>query len=135
MADCPNSKSVYRQLADVYDRKLAVAWKLGGDANSTTPFPATMHIDDIRAYQNSTWNPSTPVTTPTPNPNPVTTGSGSDTLVLSISEDAYANGDGTSDANGDAAFTVSVDGKQLAGTFFATALAFGGRQPELHLQG
>jgi hypothetical protein len=41
--------------------------------------------------------------------------------VLSISEDAYANGDGTSDTQGDAAFTVSVDGKQLAGTFFATA--------------
>ena len=41
--------------------------------------------------------------------------------MLSISEDAYANGDGTSDANGDAAFTVSVDGKQLAGTFYATA--------------
>ena len=62
----------------------------------------------------------------------VTTGSGSDTLVLSISEDAWANGDGTSDANGDAAFTVSVDGKQLAGTFFPRA-ALGWGQPELHL--
>ena len=41
------------------------------------------------------------------------TGSGSDTLVLSISEDAY---------KGDAQFTVSVDGKQLGGTFTATAL-------------
>lgn len=51
----------------------------------------------------------------------VTTGSGSDTLVLSMSEDAWANGDGTSDANGDAAFTISVDGTQLAGTFYATA--------------
>ena len=60
-------------------------------------------------------------TTPPP-PAPVTTGSGSDTLVLSVSEDAYANGDGTSDANGDAAFTVSVDGKQLGGTFTTTAL-------------
>ena len=45
-------------------------------------------------------------------PAPVTTGSGSDTLVLSISEDAY---------QGDAQFTVSVDGKQLAGTFSTTA--------------
>ena len=43
----------------------------------------------------------------------VTTGSGSDTLVLSMSEDAY---------QGDAQFTVAVDGKQLAGTFTATAL-------------
>ena len=41
--------------------------------------------------------------------------------MLSISENAWANGDGTSDANGDAAFTVSVDGTQLAGTFYATA--------------
>jgi uncharacterized protein (TIGR01370 family) len=45
-------------------------------------------------------------------PPPVTTGSGSDTLVLGISEDAY---------NGDAQFTVSLDGKQLGGTFTATA--------------
>ena len=43
---------------------------------------------------------------------PVTTGTGSDTLVLSISEDAY---------HGDAQFTVSVDGKQLGGTFTTTA--------------
>jgi hypothetical protein len=53
-------------------------------------------------------------------PNPVT-GTGSDTLALQISEDAYANGDGTSDANGDATFTVSVDGQQLGGTFAAQA--------------
>jgi Ca-dependent carbohydrate-binding module xylan-binding/Cellulase (glycosyl hydrolase family 5) len=51
--------------------------------------------------------PPPPVVAP-----PVTTGNGSDTLVLSISEDAY---------KGDAQFTVSVDGKQLAGTFTATA--------------
>ncbi|MGA8193020.1 MAG: carbohydrate-binding domain-containing protein [Acetobacteraceae bacterium] len=49
--------------------------------------------------------------TPVP-PAPITTGSGSDTLVLSMSEDAY---------KGDAQFTVSVDGKQLGGTFTATA--------------
>ena len=51
----------------------------------------------------------------------VSTGSGSDTLVLSICEDAYANGDKASDAAGDANFTVSVDGKQLAGIFTAKA--------------
>jgi hypothetical protein len=51
----------------------------------------------------------------------VSVGSGSDSIVLNISEDAYANGDGTSDAAGDAIFTVSVDGKQLAGTFTAQA--------------
>jgi hypothetical protein len=57
----------------------------------------------------------------TSSPSPVVTGSGSDALVLSFSEDAFANGDGTSDANGDARFTVSVDGKQLAGIFTAKA--------------
>jgi hypothetical protein len=71
---------------------------------------------------NTAWaqitNPNPP---PTPPPANVVNGTGSDTLVLTISEDAYANGDGTSDANGDAAFTVSVDGTQLAGTFYATA--------------
>jgi hypothetical protein len=41
------------------------------------------------------------------------TGSGADTLVLNISENAY---------QGDAQFTVSVDGKQLGGTFTASAL-------------
>jgi uncharacterized protein (TIGR01370 family) len=45
-------------------------------------------------------------------PPPVSTGSGSDTLVLSMSEDAY---------KGDAQFTVSVDGRQLGGTFATTA--------------
>ncbi len=42
----------------------------------------------------------------------VSTGSGSDTLVLSMSEDAY---------KGDAQFTVSVDGRQLGGTFTTSA--------------
>ena len=63
---------------------------------------------------------SAPAPPPGSLPNP-TVGTGSDVLVLSISEDAYANGDGTSDAAGDAAFTVSVDGKQLAGIFTAMA--------------
>ena len=51
------------------------------------------------------------VTDSTAIPSPAT-GSGSDTLVLSVSEDAY---------QGNAQFTVSVDGKQLGGTFTATA--------------
>jgi hypothetical protein len=72
---------------------------------------------------------------PAPPPASVTTGSESDTLVLSISEDAYANGDGTSDAKGDAAFTVSVDGKQLAGTFFASALHSAGASQNFAFKG
>jgi Ca-dependent carbohydrate-binding module xylan-binding len=73
-------------------------------------------------YSETTPNDSwAQIANPNPPPLATVTGSGSDTLVLSISEDAYANGDGTSDSNGDAAFTVSVDGKQLAGTFYASA--------------
>jgi len=53
-------------------------------------------------------------------PPAVITGSGSDTLVLTMSEDTY---------KGDAQFTVSLDGKQLAGTFTTTAShATGARQ-------
>lgn len=51
-----------------------------------------------------------------------TVGTGTDKLVLSISEDRYANGDGKSDANGDATFVVLVDGKQIGGTLTATAM-------------
>ena len=51
----------------------------------------------------------------------ITFGTGPDSLVFQISEDAYANGDGTSDAKGDATFTVSADGKQIGGTFTAAA--------------
>ncbi len=46
-------------------------------------------------------------------PTSLAAGSGSDKLVLKISEDAY---------NGDAQYTVKVDGTQVGGTFTATAL-------------
>lgn len=52
---------------------LAVGGSWGGNADSATPFPATMQIDYIRAYQNTSWNPSTaviPGSTPTPTPTP-----------------------------------------------------------------
>lgn len=51
-----------------------------------------------------------------------TVGSGADKLVLNISEDRYANGDGRSDANGDSRFIVLVDGKQIGGTLTVTAM-------------
>src|SRR5262249_15859170 len=70
---------------------------------------------------NTDNTPSTPIQTPptidpVPAPQGVVTGSGPDSLVLKICEDAFANHDGTSDAAGDATFTVSIDGKQLGGT-------------------
>lgn len=54
-------------------------------------------------------NPAAPVTTPT---TPGTTGSGSDTLALAVSEDAY---------QGDAQFTVAIDGTTVGGVYTATA--------------
>ena len=59
-------------------------------------------------------------------PPPVTTGTGSDTIVLSMSEDAY---------NGDAQFTVAVDGTQLGGTFTTTALHASGASQNFTFDG
>jgi hypothetical protein len=56
----------------------------------------------------------------------VTTGTGSDTLVLSMAEDAY---------NGDAQFTVAVDGTQLGGTFTTTALHASGASQDFVFKG
>ena len=65
-----------------------------------------------------------PVTPPPVSPPPVT--SGADTLVLNVAEDAYA---------GDAQFTVSVDGKAVAGTYTATTLRSSGKTQAVAIQG
>ena len=96
--------------------------------------PNAVAIAGQPGYQNHDGSTSSE-TSPPPAPTPVSSGSGSDALVLSISEDAYANGDGTSDANGDATFTVSVDGKQLAGTFTAQALHSAGQDQTFTFKG
>ena len=66
------------------------------------------------------------VTVGAPPPAAVTTGTGSDTLVLSMSEDAY---------QGDAQFTVAIDGKQLGGTFTTTALHAAGVSQDFIFKG
>lgn len=69
---------------------------------------------------------------PTPAPAPVVTppssscGTATDTLKLAISEDAY---------QGDAQYTVSVDGKQVGGTYTATASHAAGASQSLVLTG
>ena len=67
-------------------------------------------------------------TTPPPPPAPVVTtiGSGAETLVLLLSEDAY---------NGDAQYTVSVDGVQVGGTQTAHASRAAGQHDTLNLLG
>jgi Ca2+-binding RTX toxin-like protein len=66
---------------------------------------------------------------------PITFGTGPDSLVIEVCDDAYANGDGTSNANGDATFTVSIDGKQIGGTFTTTASHAAGQDQDLTLNG
>src|SRR5262245_2768901 len=51
---------------------------------------------------------------------PVSYGTGPDTVLLQISENAWANRDSISDGNGDAAFTVTINGVNQGGTFTAT---------------
>ena len=62
----------------------------------------------------------------TAGPQPVAIGSGPDTLGLQVSEDAY---------NGDAQFTVSVDGTQIGGTQTATALHAAGQSQTFDVLG
>ena len=56
----------------------------------------------------------------------LTAGSGPDSLVLKLSQDAY---------QGSAQYTVSVDGKQVGGTFTASALKSSGQSDTLTLKG
>ena len=74
---------------------------------------STYSIDYIRAYSN---DPTVAAVTPEAVSNPdligATVGSGPDSLVLQVSEDAY---------QGDAQFTISVDGVQQGGTQTVTA--------------
>jgi hypothetical protein len=63
---------------------------------------------------------------PTTTPDAVSVGSGADALVLNMAEDAY---------QGDAQFTVSVDGKQIGGTLTTTAIVAQGQAQEFDVHG
>lgn len=74
------------------------------------------YVDGHEPGLPGTSSSPTPSPSPSPTPPPSGTGtsygSGSDSLVLKISQDAY---------NGNAQYTVSVDGKQIGGTLTASA--------------
>ena len=73
--------------------------------------------------------PAPPVSIPTPPPqvpSPISVGSGPDTLALHLSEDAF---------QGNAQFTVSVDGQQIGGTMTATASHAAGQTQTLDVLG
>ena len=99
--------------------------------DGSTSFPAQMKFDYVRAYATANTinvsgraalangilgppTPTPPSSPPPPSPPIPTTiiGAGNDTLALSIAEDAY---------QGDAQFTVSIDGKTIGGAQTATA--------------
>ncbi len=121
----------------------------GGAPSASTAFPATMSIDYVHAYATAATTFSTgsaavnlPVSSTTAanlptsgtttaagttaTGTPTVLGSGSDTLALMVNEDAY---------NGDAQFTVSVDGVQIGGTQTATASHSAGGTQEFDIKG
>ena len=85
-----------------------------------TPGNAVFTVNDTTAV------PADAASTPSTTPGPVDFGSGADTLSLQMSEDPY---------QGDAQFTVSVDGKQVGGTFTTTAIAWQGQEQTFNLHG
>ncbi|HXT81440.1 MAG TPA: carbohydrate-binding domain-containing protein, partial [Acetobacteraceae bacterium] len=90
------------------------------DAQPAHPGNAVFTVNDTTAVPANA--PSTPSTTPAP----ITSGSGPDTLTLAMSEDPY---------QGDAQFTVAVDGTQVGGTFTTTAIQWEGQQQQFVLKG
>ena len=74
----------------------------------------------------ATGGTGTPAPAPGSGASSGTVGSGSDTLVLRISQDAY---------QGSAQYTVSVDGRQINGTFAASASHAAGQSDTLTLLG
>jgi len=106
-------------------------------SSSTTPvyesplFPPNSTTGDVYGNATFTVNDTSPVPSgaspeQSPTPSAVTVGSGPDTLKLDIAEDPY---------QGDAQFTVSVDGKQVGGTQTTTAHLSEGQSQEFDVKG
>jgi hypothetical protein len=106
-------------------------------SNTTTPiyqsplFPPNSTSGDVLGNAVYTVSDTTPIpagvpSTPTTTPSPVAIGSGPDTLVLDTAEDPY---------NGDAQFTVAVDGQQIGGTQTTSAIVSQGQQQEFDVSG
>ncbi len=85
-----------------------------GGMNDTIGFLNNNSNTSITVYQvDYTPLGTTTPAAPTHTPAAIAAGSGGDKLVLKLSQDAY---------NGDAQYTVKVDGSQVGGTFTASAL-------------
>ena len=90
------------------------------NTNGVEPGNAIFTVNDTTAIPPNA--PSTPSTTPAA----VSVGTGADALSLMMSEDAY---------QGDAQFTVSVDGQQVGGTLTASAIEYEGQAQAFVLHG
>jgi hypothetical protein len=106
-------------------------------SSATTPvyqsplFPPNSTVGNVYGNAEFSVNDTTTVpsgagSTPTTTPAPVSIGSGPDTLVLNMAEDPY---------QGDAQFTVSVDGQQIGGTQTTTAVVGQGQFQEFDVHG
>ncbi len=108
----------------------------GGSYDPKDPFgtPISEYVRLFSGYDSPFDSPSGDTPTnpnPTPTPTPTTgatikVGAGSDTLVLKITQDAY---------QGDSQYSISVDGKQIGGTFTAKALHNSGQSDTLEIKG
>lgn len=90
-----------------------------------TPTPTPTPTDPTPTPVDPTPAPADPAPTPTPTPPPQPTG-GADTLVLGISQDAY---------QGDAQYTVTVDGKQVGDVQTAHASHAAGQSESVTFHG
>ncbi len=90
----------------------------GRSVDGSTPFPADFKVDYVRAYASkpdlSSGGSPDPGGAAAPPANPPSTpNAGANTLVLNLAEDAY---------QGDAQFSVAVDGATLGGPQFVSSL-------------
>ena len=92
-------------------------------AATTTTTPPASTTSSTTTTGTSTSGTSTSTTT---TPSTITLGSGSQTIALAMSEDAY---------QGNAQFTVSVDGVQIGGTQSLTALHSAGQSQTVDVEG
>ena len=107
------------------------AFTHGGRVENDADNAVRQALGDMARALAADASPNQPVVTPpvvTTPAKPVTlsAGTGSDTLVLKISQDAY---------QGSAQYTVSVDGKQVGGTFTASASHAAKQSDTLTLKG
>jgi hypothetical protein len=90
---------------------------------TSPPDPSAQAIYKVT---DATAIPANAPSTPSTSPAPVSVGTGPDTLTLNMMEDPF---------QGDAQFTVAVDGKQVGGTLTTTAVNWQGQSQEFDVHG